>query len=267
MEDTSNADVTIKITGHQWKWEYEYLDEGIRFISSLHADSRDATALGSGIDPSTVDNYLLAVDKPMVLPVGKKIRFLLTASDVLHAWWLPALAIKKDAVPGFINEMWTKIDEDKVGVYRGQCAELCGRYHGFMPIVVDARTEADYKLWVDEQLVAQEEADNSADRGWGMTELMVRGEQVYRSTCAACHQVDGKGIPGAFPALAGNSMVLEDIEAHINIVMNGKAGTAMQAFAAQLGDVDIAAVITYKRNAWDNNTGDIIQPATIKAAR
>lgn len=267
MEDTSNADVTIKITGHQWKWEYEYLDEGIRFISNLHADSRDAAVLGSGIEPTTVDNYLLDVDKPLVLPVGKKIRFLLTASDVLHAWWLPALAIKKDAVPGFINEMWTKIDEDKVGVYRGQCAELCGRAHAFMPIVVEAKTEADYNQWVDEQLTAMAEVANSADREWDMAELMEKGEQVYATTCAACHQADGKGIAGAFPALAGSPMVLEDIAAHINIVMNGKAGTAMQAFSAQLGDVDIAALITYERNAWGNDSGDIIQPAAIKAAR
>ncbi len=267
MEDTSNADVTIKVTGHQWKWEYEYLDEGIRFISNLHADSREAAVLGSGIEPTSVDNYLLDVDKPLVLPVGKKIRFLLTASDVIHAWWLPALAIKKDAIPGFINEMWTKIDEDKVGVYRGQCAELCGRDHGFMPIVVDARSEADYNQWIAQQHVAMEEVANSADREWAMAELMEKGEQVYGTTCAACHQANGTGVAGVFPALAGNQMVLEDIEAHIDIVMNGKQGTAMQAFSAQLGDADIAAVITYERNAWGNETGDMIQPFAIKAMR
>ena len=267
MEDSSDADITIKITGHQWKWEYEYLNEGIRFISSLHSDSREAAVLDSGIDPHTVDNYLLEVDKPMVLPVGKKVRFLLTSNDVLHAWWLPALAIKKDAVPGFINEMWTNIDVDKVGIYRGQCAELCGRDHGFMPIVVEAKTEADYNQWVAQELVAAEEAANSADREWEMAELMEKGKQVYDTTCAACHQANGEGITGVFPALAGNQMALEDIESHIDIVMNGKPGTAMQAFAAQLGDVDIAAVITYERNAWGNNTGDVIQPATIKAAR
>ncbi|WP_423910854.1 cytochrome c oxidase subunit II [Candidatus Spongiihabitans sp.] len=267
MEDSSDADITIKITGHQWKWEYEYLNEGIRFISSLHSDSREAAVLDSGIDPHTVDNYLLEVDKPMVLPVGKKVRFLLTSNDVLHAWWLPALAIKKDAVPGFINEMWTNIDADKVGIYRGQCAELCGRDHGFMPIVVEAKTEADYNQWVAQELVAAEEAANSADREWTRAELMEKGKQVYDTTCAACHQANGEGITGVFPALAGNQMVLEDIESHIGIVMNGTPGTAMQAFAAQLGDVDIAAVITYERNAWGNDTGDVIQPATIKAAR
>ncbi|WP_424947337.1 cytochrome c oxidase subunit II [Candidatus Spongiihabitans sp.] len=267
MEDSSDADITIKITGHQWKWEYEYLNEGIRFISSLHADSREAAVLGSGIDPHTVDNYLLEVDKPMVLPVGKKIRFLLTANDVLHAWWLPALAIKKDAVPGFINEMWTKIDVDKVGVYRGQCAELCGRDHGFMPIVVEAKTEADYNQWVIRELAAAEQAASSADREWAMDELMAKGEAVYGATCAACHQANGAGIAGVFPGLVGSQMVLEDIESHIDIVMNGKPGTAMQAFAAQLGDVDIAAVITYERNAWGNDTGDAVQPAAVKAMR
>lgn len=267
MEDTSNADITIKITGHQWKWEYEYLNEGIRFISSLDSASREAAQLDSGIDPHTVDNYLLEVDKPLVLPVGKKIRFLLTSNDVLHAWWLPALAIKKDAVPGFINSMWTNIDVDKVGIYRGQCAELCGRDHGFMPIVVDARTEADYSQWVTLELAAAEEAANSAEREWAMDELMEKGKQVYATACAACHQANGQGISGAFPSLVGSPMVLEDIEAHIDIVINGKPGTAMQAFANQLGDADIAAVITYERNAWGNDTGDVIQPAVVKALR
>lgn len=266
MEDTSDADITVKITGHQWKWEYEYLNEGVRFFSNLHSDSKEAAVLGSGIDPATVDNYLLDVDKPMVLPVGKKVRFLLTSNDVIHAWWVPALAIKKDAVPGFINEMWTNIDVDKVGVYRGQCAELCGRDHGFMPIVVDAKTEADYKQWVTEELAFAEEVKNSADREWTGAELMEKGEQVYTTTCAACHQADGKGINGVFPALAGN-LHLHHIEAHIDVVMNGRPGTAMQAFAPQLSDADIAAVITYERNAWGNDTGDLIQPATIKAMR
>ncbi len=267
MEDTSNADVTIKITGHQWKWEYEYLDEGIRFVSNLHDSSREAAVLNSGIDPATVENYLLDVDKPLVLPVGKKIRFLLTSNDVLHAWWVADLAVKKDAVPGFINEMWTKIDEDKVGIYRGQCAELCGRDHAFMPIVVHAKTEADYNLWVDQQLAIAKEEANSADRQWTMAELMKKGEQVYGTTCVACHQSDGKGISGVFPALAGSQMVLEDIEAHIDIVMRGKAGTTMQAFAALLSDVELAAVITYERNTWGNDTGEVLQPAAVKAAR
>lgn len=265
MEDTSDADITIKVTGHQWKWEYEYLESGIRFISNLHADSREAATLGSGIDPSSVENYLLEVDKPVVLPVGKKVRILLTASDVIHAWWLPAIAVKKDAIPGFINEMWTKIDE--VGIYRGQCAELCGRDHGFMPIVVDARSESDYNDWVTAELAAAEAAANSADREWEMDELMERGEGVYATYCVACHQGNGEGIPGIFPSLVGTPMALEDIEGHVDIVLNGKEGTAMQAFANQLNDADLAAVITYERNAWGNDTGDVIQPSTIRSMK
>ena len=265
MEDTSDADITIKITGHQWKWEYEYLDSGIRFISNLHASSREAAVLDSGIDPNTVENYLLEVDKPVVLPVGKKVRILLTASDVIHAWWLPAIAVKKDAIPGFINEMWTKIDE--VGIYRGQCAELCGRDHGFMPIVVDARSESDYNDWVTAELAAAEAAASSADREWEMGELMERGQGVYATYCVACHQGNGEGIPGIFPSLVNTPMILEDIEAHVDIVLNGKEGTAMQAFSSQLNDADLAAVITYERNAWGNDTGDVIQPSAIRSMR
>ncbi len=265
MEDTSDADITIKITGHQWKWEYEYLESGIRFISNLHASSREAAVLDSGIDPNTVENYLLEVDKPVVLPVGKKVRILLTASDVIHAWWLPAIAVKKDAIPGFINEMWTKIDE--VGIYRGQCAELCGRDHGFMPIVVDARSESDYNDWVTAELAAAEAAASSADREWEMGELMERGQGVYATYCVACHQSNGEGIPGIFPSLVNTPMILEDIEAHVDIVLNGKEGTAMQAFSSQLNDADLAAVITYERNAWGNDTGDVIQPSAIRAMR
>ena len=263
MEDTSDSDITIKITGHQWKWEYEYMDSGLRFFSNLHAESREAAVLGSGVDPNTVDNYLLDVDKRIVLPVDKKVRFLLTASDVLHAWWVPAFAIKKDAIPGFINQMWTKIDEP--GVYRGQCAELCGKDHGFMPIVVEATSEEAYNEWVKAELVAQEAGKSLADMT--MEEMMPKGEEVYGRACAACHQANGEGIPGVFPALKDSPMVLEDIAAHIDVVLNGKAGTAMQAFAAQLTDAELAAVITYERNAWGNDTGDMIQPKEIKAAR
>jgi cytochrome c oxidase subunit 2 len=251
MEDTSNSDITLKVTGHQWKWEYEYLNEGIRFISSLHPDSREASAMNSGIDPESIENYLLEVDKRVVLP--------------LHAWWMPATAIKKDAVPGFINEMWTLIDEP--GVYRGQCAELCGRDHGFMPIVVEAVSEADYNLWVEAELAAAEAAASSADREWALDELVERGEGVYATYCVACHQANGEGIDGVFPSLVGTTMVTEDIDGHIDIVMNGKEGTAMQAFSAQLNDADLAAVITYERNGWGNDTGDVVQPSTVKSLR
>lgn len=265
MEDTSDSDITVKITGHQWKWEYEYLDSGVKFISSLHPDSREAAVLDSGIDPNSVDNYLLEVDNPLVLPVGKKIRFVLTASDVIHAWWVPEFAIKKDAIPGFINEMWTKIDEE--GVYRGQCAELCGRDHGFMPIVVHATSESEYNDWISAQMAAAEAEAQSADREWAMDELMTRGEKVYGTYCVACHQPNGQGLQGVFPSLVGTEMSLNDLDGHIDVVLNGKAGTAMQAFSAQLNDADLAAVITYERNAWGNDTGDVIQPSTIKAVR
>ena len=265
MEQTEDAEITLKITGHQWKWEYEYLESGIRFISNLHADSREAAQLDSGIDPASVENYLLETDKHVVLPVGKKVRILLTANDVLHAWWLPAFAIKKDAIPGFINEMWMIIDEE--GIYRGQCAELCGRDHGFMPIVVDARSESGYNDWVAAELAAVEAAANSVDREWTIEELMTRGEGVYGTYCVVCHQGNGQGIQGAFPSLVGTPMALEDIEGHIDIVLNGKSGTAMQAFSAQLNDADLAAVITYERNAWGNDTGDSVQPLTIKNLR
>ena len=265
MEDTSDAEITVKITGHQWKWEYEYIDSGVKFISNLHADSREAAAPDSGIDPASVDNYLLEVDHRMVLPVGKKIRFLLTASDVIHAWWVPAFAVKKDAIPGFINEMWTNIDEE--GVYRGQCAELCGRDHGYMPIVVEATSEADFNAWIDAKLAEADAEANSADREWAMDELMERGEKVYGTYCVACHQANGEGITGVFPALKDSPLALGDIEKHIDVVLNGVPGTAMQAFSTQLNDADIAAVVTYERNAWGNDVGDVAQPAAVKALR
>ncbi len=265
MEDTSDSEITVKITGHQWKWEYEYLDSGVRIISSLDPDSRQAAALNSGIDPNSVDNYLLEVDNPLVLPVDKKIRFVLTASDVLHAWWVPAFAIKKDAIPGFINDMWTKIDEE--GIYRGQCAELCGRDHGFMPIVVHATSESEYQDWIQAQLATAEAEAQSADREWAMDELMERGEGVYGTYCVACHQMNGQGIPGVFPGLVGTDLVLNDVDGHINVILNGVEGTSMQAFSTTLNDADIAAVVTYERNAWGNDTGDVVQPAKIKDMR
>ncbi len=265
MERTEDADITLKVTGHQWKWEYEYVNEGIRFISSLHPDHREAAVLNSGVDPYSIENYLLEVDKRVVVPVDKKVRILLTASDVLHAWWMPAVAVKKDAVPGFINAMWFQIEEE--GVYRGQCAELCGRDHGFMPIVVEAVSQGAYDEWVTVELAAAEAEANSADREWGLEELVERGEGVYGTSCAACHQGNGQGIEGVFPSLVGSPIILGEIADHIDVVMNGLAGTAMQPFATTLNDADIAAVITFERNAWGNDTGDIVQPAAVKAAR
>jgi cytochrome c oxidase subunit II len=263
MEETGDADITIKITGYQWKWKYDYLNEDFGFFSVIAQDSRDASARGSGIDPNTVDHYLLDVDKPIVLPVNKKIRLLTTANDVIHAWWVPALGWKRDAIPGFINDNWAIITEP--GIYRGQCAELCGKDHAYMPIVLKAVSEEEYKGWVEEMKLAQADAAAGADREWSMDELKSKGQEVYNTTCAVCHQATGKGVPGTFPALDGSAIAAGPIADHINIVLNGK--NLMPAFNAQLSDTDIAAVITFERNSWSNNSGDAAQPKDVKAAR
>lgn len=265
IEDSSNSDMTIKVTGHQWKWEYEYPEEGIRFFSNLDTKSREASARGSNIDPNSVENYLLEVDNPVVIPTGKKVRFLFTANDVIHAWWVPELAIKKDAIPGFVNDMWAKVDEP--GTFRGQCAELCGKDHGFMPIKVIAMNDADYANWVGSEKQKAAEAAAAGDKEWTQGELIAKGEAVHKTSCAACHGATGAGIPGVFPAITGSAIATGDAKAHINIVLNGKAGTAMQAFGSQLSNADIAAVITYQRNALGNSVGDIVQPTAVKAAR
>ncbi|VAW77283.1 Cytochrome c oxidase polypeptide II [hydrothermal vent metagenome] len=260
MEDTSNSDLSIKVTGYQWKWGYDYLDEGVSFISTLSTPREQIeNTQEKGL------NYLLEVDNPVVVPVNKKIRLLITANDVIHAWWVPDFGMKKDAIPGFVNEMWFKAEKE--GTYRGQCAELCGKDHGYMPIVVIVKNEADYQQWVAEQKSQMDAASAGADRDWAMAELMERGEKVYAGSCLACHQATGMGVPGAFPALKGSAIATGPKDAHIDIVMHGKPGTAMGAFASQLNDVDLAALITYERNAWGNNTGDLVQPSEIKAAR
>lgn len=264
MEQTSDADMTVKVTGYQWKWKYDYMEDGISFFSSLDQKSNEARQMNSGIDPNTVDNYLLDVDNPVVLPINTKVRILTTAADVIHAWWVPDLGWKRDAIPGFINDNWTYIKEP--GTYRGQCAELCGKDHGFMPIVVKAVTKEEYAVWVAEQKAAQAAAAEGANREWSMEELMERGEAVYAASCAACHMPNGEGV-GTFPALVNSPIAKGPIADHIDIVLNGKEGSMMQAFGAQLNDVDIAAVVTYERNAWGNDVGDVAQPAEVKAAR
>jgi cytochrome c oxidase subunit 2 len=265
LEDTSNPDLTIQVTGYQWKWKYDYLDEGISFFSNLDAASNEARQVGSGKNPEEIDHYLLNVDNPVVVPINKKIRILTTANDVIHSWWVPDLGWKRDAIPGFINESWTRIDEP--GTYRGQCAELCGKDHGFMPIVLVAKTESEYKQWVAQQKSAMAAEAAAAEQEWSMDDLMARGEKVYNTTCASCHLPTGEGLAGVFPALKGSPIATGPIGAHLNIVLHGKSGTAMQAFGPQLSDADLAAVITYERNAWGNNTGDTVQPSDIKAAR
>lgn len=263
LDDVQESDMSIKVTGWQWKWEYDYLDNGIHFFSSLDEASNRARQVGSGIDPKTVPHYLLNVDNPLVIPTKKKIRFLFTAADVIHSWWVPDLGWKKDTVPGFINEAWTYVE--KPGTYRGQCTELCGKDHGFMPIVVVAMEEADYDAWVEEHK-AKAEADKSlADKEWSKDELMAKGETVYANNCASCHMPDGAGMAGTFPAITGSPVVTGDIDAQIDLMYKGKG--MMPAFGQMLNEVDFAAVVTYTRNALGNSVGDSVQPSEIKALK
>lgn len=270
MNDFSESDVTIKITGYQWKWKYDYLDENISFFSNL------ATPYEQIQNSKIPKNrwYLLEVDKPLIVPVDKKIRFLVTGNDVLHSWWVPELGIKRDAIPGFIHESWARIE--KIGTYRGQCAELCGINHAYMPIVVKAVSMKDYQAWVKEQRGDEEPAADGAvkpakkavTKEWNLKSLMSHGKDVYLKICAVCHKPDGSGQPPIFPAMKGSSIAVgKPISRHINQVLWGVKGTAMQAFADQLSDEDIAAVVTYERNAFGNNTGDVVYPNDVKKLR
>jgi cytochrome c oxidase subunit 2 len=260
MKDTSSPDMTVKITGYQWKWGYDYLNDGISFYSTL-STPRDQIE-GSA---AKGEHYLLEVDEPMVVPVGKRVRLLITANDVIHSWWVPTLGAKQDAIPGFIRDSW--FTADRVGTYRGQCVELCGKDHGFMPIVVEVVSEADYRAWVAKKKGTAQTAAAANAKSFKLAELVARGEEVYQANCAACHQADGKGLPGAFPSISGSPVATGPIADHVNVVLNGRPGTAMAAFAGQLSDADIAAVVTYQRNAWDNKMGDLAQPADIAAVR
>jgi len=270
MEDTKNrADMVLKVTGMQWKWQYEYPEAGIKFISTLATPREQiANAEAKG------EHYLLEVDQPVVLPVGRKVRILLTSTDVIHTWWVPQFGVKRDAIPGFLRETWVLIE--KPGTYRGQCAELCGKDHGFMPVVVHAVPEPEYLAWMEQKKAEAKAAAGGADRTWSSDELMAAGKDVYEKQCLSCHQANGQGLPPAFPALAGSKIVnapLLDMngkiikDSHVDRVMNGKPGTAMQAFRNTLSDVELAAVITYERNSFGNRRGDMIQPAQIKALR
>ena len=305
MEDTRNAELTVKVTGYQWKWQYEYIGKDVKFFSTLAAESNRARQLGSGIDPNTVDNYLVDVDKPLVLPVDTKVRFLITANDVIHAWWVPAFAVKKDAIPGYVNEIWTKVDE--VGTYRGVCAELCGRDHGFMPIVVKVVSKEEFAQYLESakgdnvevaavagatasdaapaapeapapapeaaaapapaetEVAAAPAAEPAAAAAGGASkdDLVKAGEKIYNANCAACHQATGKGIPPNFPSLVGSAVVKGPVDAQVTQVLKGK--NMMPPFP-QLSDADIAAVVTYTRNAWGNSSG-VVQADQVKALR
>ena len=259
MKDTSAPDMTVKVTGYQWKWGYDYLQEGFGFYSNLSTP----LAQIENREPKG-PNYLLEVDRPMVVPVDTKVRVIITANDVIHAWWVPAFGVKQDAIPGFVRDSWFKAE--KVGIYRGQCAELCGKEHGFMPVVVEVKSKDDYAKWLRDQKAQMAAAADDPNKTWTEVELMTKGATVYAANCVACHQANGKGVPGAFPALDGSKVVNGPADAQIALVLHGKTGTAMPAWK-QLSDADIAAVITYTRNSWGNKTGDALQPSEIKAAR
>lgn len=267
MEDVSGSEMSVKVTGYQWKWHYDYnvgeKAEDISFFSNI--STPEALSLATNKDVTKDDHYLLDVDKRMIIPVDTKVRLLFTSNDVIHAWWMPDFGVKKDAIPGYINESWINVPEP--GIYRGKCAELCGTNHGFMPVVVEALSKEDYAAWVDGQKSAAAEVAASANKTWTQAELMAKGEQVYATFCAGCHQANGEGLPNVFPALKGSAVATGDISKHMDIVLHGVSGTAMQAFAAQLNDVDLAAVVTYERNAWGNDKGDMAQPSDVKALR
>jgi cytochrome c oxidase subunit 2 len=265
MDDTSEAKITIKATGIQWKWKYDYLDEDITLYSSLDAKSQEVAQRDSGQDPMEYENYLLDVDEPLVVPINTKLRILTTAEDVIHAWWVPELGWKRDAIPGFINDNWAIIE--KPGTYRGNCTEICGKGHGYMPIVVKAVSMEDYEAWIDDRKALKLAALESQNKTLTMDESMAEGEKVYKKQCLMCHQANGEGVPGAFPALAGSEIALkkENTLEHLYRIIYGK--NLMPKFGDQLTDVEIATVTTYERNAWGNNTGDLIQPKEVAEAR
>ena len=270
MEDTRNgADMVLKVTASQWKWQYEYPDEGIKFVSML-ATPKDQI----NNQAAKGEHYLREVDNPVVLPVNKKVRVLIMSTDVIHSWWMPAFGVKRDAVPGFLRETWIKIE--KPGTYRGQCSQLCGKDHAFMPIVVEAVTEEEYRAWVTQKKTESADLAAGAEKNWSKEDLLKHGQEIYERICIACHQAGGKGLPGAFPALAGSKIVNGPFldsnghlikDGHLDRVMNGKPGTAMQAFKNSLSDTDIAAIVTYERNSFGNSMGDLVQPSLVKSLR
>ena len=257
--DDEEGEINIQVVGYQWKWEYKYLEDDINFFSNLSTDQDEIYNL-----VPKGENYLLEVDEPLIIPVDTRLRFLITANDVIHSWWVPDFAIKQDAIPGFINTAWTRAEE--TGIYRGNCTELCGKNHGFMPVVVKVVEKDEYNDWV---LAKKEEAIKLAElteKEWSLAELTERGEGVYQKNCVACHQMNGEGLPPIFPALAGSDIVMFDKNKNVEILMEGVQGAAMQSFANQLSEVDMAAVITYTRQAWgnaENGDGEYVVPSDI----
>jgi cytochrome c oxidase subunit II len=262
MKDTSNADLTIKVTGYQWKWGYDYLKgegEGINFLATLDVAHRTMSDSGKPAG----DNYLLKVDNAMIVPVDKKVRIITTANDVIHAWMVPSLGVKQDAIPGFVRDTWFRAE--KVGDYYGQCVELCGKEHAYMPIHVKVVSQADYAKWVEGKKKEMAAAADDPNKEWKFEELFARGEKVYNANCAACHKADGKGA-GPIKPLDGSAIVLNDVAKQVDILLNGAANGAMPAWK-QLSDTELAAVITYTKNAWSNKTGKLVQPAQLSGAR
>ncbi len=260
MYDASDSDIDIEVRGYQWKWQYTYLDEDpakeIRFTSNLLTPPEEYNNLA----PKR-EQYLLDVDNPIVIPVNKRVRFLVTAEDVIHSFWIPDFAVKKDAIPGFVHEAWTVVEEP--GIYRGQCAELCGAYHGFMPIEVHAVEQDEYDAWIEQKRTEALAVYETVGKEWTMEELMAEGERVYLQNCAVCHQANGEGLPPAFPSLVGVGVSVGLMDDHIDVVVNGVPGSAMQSFRSLLNPAELAAVITYERNAWGNDMGDLVQPMEI----
>jgi len=262
MHDLSAPDMTVKITGFQWRWNYDYLQDGVSFYSSL------ATPMAQIQNQAPKgEHYLLEVDRPMVVPVDTKVRLLITADDVIHSWWVPAFAVKQDAIPGFVRETWFRAD--KVGTYRGQCAELCGKEHGFMPVVVEVKSKEDYAKWFDAQKNAASAAAMDPNKPWDLAQLLKHGQEVFNSNCAACHQQGGTGNPAlGAPALVGDKVVLGPRTHQIDVVLNGQNDGKMPSWKGLLSDADIASAITYTRNSWGNKADEnIVQPTEVKAER
>ena len=259
--DSDEAELDILITGYQWKWKYEYLEESgepVAFFSNLATSQEEIYNTDK-----KGDNYLLEVDEPLVIPTNTKVRFLVTANDVIHSWWVPEIAVKRDAIPGFINEAWTRVPEE--GIYRGQCTELCGAYHGFMPVEVHAVSRDEFDAWMAAKRGAAAAQTQLAMQTLSVDDLMDQGKAVYDSACLACHGAQGQG--GIGNAIAGSAVVMGDLSNHMAVVAKGVSGTAMQAFGGQLNDVEMAAVLTYQRNAFGNNTGDVVQPGDVNGMK